>query len=240
MVFLSIIFPIKNEAGNLKELFERTISVMEKMQLEKEGYEIICIDDHSTDNSLNIVDMFSQKAVFKSYRFDTDVGHAKAIQKGIELSTNSRYTLLMDADLQYNPEEIPQFINQIKNNSTLHIVNGWRKVKKDEYLKKMASKIYNYLCRRMFDTHLHDHASNFTLFLTSELHGLKLENNDQRYLIAIVKLKHNLNSSQLCEIEVSHNPRSYGRSKYPLWKKLFFGGFEIMLKKKKMRNINAV
>ena len=82
MLNLSIIFPIKNEAGNLEELFSRTIATMEKMQIKQDEFEIICIDDHSTDNSIEKISPFLKKADFKTYRFESDVGHAKAIEKG--------------------------------------------------------------------------------------------------------------------------------------------------------------
>lgn len=236
---LSVVYPMFNEAGNVRELVSRTVRVLRALYPDPHDFEIVCVDDHSSDETLEqLRRAASQHEKVHVVSLDVHLGHAGAIEVGFRFITGrpretwSRATLLCNADLQYRPEEIPNFLRAMQGNSRTRIVNGWRVQKVDPLVKNIASRVYNALSRHLFHTTLHDHASNFALYSTPLLAGLHLSGNDQRYIIATLKYKHGLSNAQIQEIPVSHHPRQYGRSKYPAWRKILFGGLEILRKKR--------
>lgn len=85
--------------------------------------------------------------------------------------------------------------------------------------------------RFFFKTQLHDHASTFTLYRTEQVRNLKLQNNDQRYIIPIIKAKWKLNNAQIIEIPIQHQPRKHGKSHYSVTKNILFGLYETLKKK---------
>ncbi len=234
---LSVIYPMHNEAGNIEELLKRTYDSLVSYFDSPNDFEIICVDDHSTDQTKPLLNENIKKYPnLKILEMKKNKGHAFAINEGFKNVSNSKYTFLSDSDLQYNPEEIVKFLDFIKNNPDVEILNGWRKKEKHEsFLKIISSKIYNKLCRILFKLPTYDNASNFTLYKTKHIKDLDLEYNDQRYIIAILRFKFKIDKLQIVEIPVTHKPRIYGKSKYPVWRKMVFGIFEIFKKRRELK-----
>lgn len=233
---LSLIYPMNNEEENVGYLLERTISTLNQYYSDKNNYEIICINDNSQDGTLLILEEYAKKTPqIRIISFNKRIGHAQALAKGFENMNTSKYVIICDADLQYLPEEIPLFLSYARDNPDISIINAWRVEKYEPFLKLFASKVYNYLMRKFFDTTLHDHASTFTLYKSEQVRNMNLINNDQRYLIPMVKYKWNLTNREIYEMKVTHQPRKFGKSKYPTWKKIFFGFFEIIQKKNDLK-----
>jgi len=228
----SLIYPMHNEEANVDPLLQRTFDSLIMYYHSEQKFEIICINDGSTDSTQKKLDTWTTlKKNIRMFVFEQSHGHSAALAKGFELISTSKYTMICDADLQYFPEEIPKFLEEMEKNPQLCIINGWRVKKYEPYLKIITSNFYNSLMRFFFKTQLHDHASTFTLYRTEQVRNLNLQNNDQRYIIPMIKAKWKLNKDQIIEIPIQHQTRKHGKSHYSVMKNILFGLYETIKKK---------
>ncbi|MHA1732148.1 MAG: glycosyltransferase family 2 protein [Promethearchaeota archaeon] len=226
---LSLIYPMYNEERNVDELLSRTMRVLEDFYGDAGDYEVICVDDGSGDGTLRVLaENWVGREGVRVISLKRHVGHAGAIQAGFRHLGSSTYTVLCNSDLQYLPEEIPKFLRKARANPKLVVVNGWRVHKVDTITKNIVSLVYNLLSRVFFSTRLHDHASNFVLFRTGLVRGLRLGFDGQRFIIASLKKKYRLKKELIVEIPVTHVPRKHGKSNYPVWRKVLLGFFEVI------------
>lgn len=217
-VALSIIIPVFNEELSLKELSLKIADVLNRMQ---EAYEIILVDDGSTDNSFNVLKELSQNnEKLKVIRFRKNFGKSAALTAGFKYAKGN-FIITMDADLQDDPEEIPNFLKKIKEGYDL--VVGWKAKRMDPLGKRMASKIFNGLTTMLTGVKVHDSNCCFKIFKNELAENIKVHGELHRYIPALAHWQ----GYRITEIKVSHYPRKYGKSKYGL-SRLFKGFLDLI------------
>ena len=213
---LSIVIPILDEEENLVPLVEEIKSVLTNI-----SYEIIFIDDGSTDESLNIlIGLKNSEENVRVIKHKRNFGKAIALKTGFS-AAQGQITITMDGDLQDNPAEIPRFIEQIKNGND--IVCGWRAKRRDNILKRWPSRIYNLLVRTMCGIKIHDMNCGFKAYDTDLAKSLNLYGDMHRYTPGLGKM----NGAKISEIAINHRPRLHGKSKYGS-KRLLRGFFDLI------------
>ncbi len=149
---ISIIVPLLNEEESLVELNDWIKKVMHENKFE---YEVIFIDDGSTDDSWKIIDTLSQKdCAVRGIKFRRNYGKSAALNVGFNESAG-KVVITMDADLQDSPEEIPELYKMVTDDD-FHIVSGWKKKRYDPLSKTIPTKLFNWATRKMTGIYLHD------------------------------------------------------------------------------------
>lgn len=205
---LSIVIPLLNEAESIKELFYWIQNVMEDSQL---TYEIILIDDGSTDQSWNIIEELTQEYDnIKAIQFLKNYGKSQALHLGF-VKAEGEVVITMDADLQDNPEEIPELYHMITKQG-FHLVSGWKKVRYDSFLtKNLPSKIFNAVARKTSGLHLHDFNCGLKAYANQVIKNIEVTGEMHRYIPVLAK---NAGFEKIGEKVVQHQPRKYGQTKF--------------------------
>ncbi len=200
---LSFVIPVFNEEKSLKVLHKEIIE-----NIPNTTYEIIFIDDGSTDNSYTVIEEIAREdANIKPIRFRTNFGKAAALQAGFD-KAQGEIIFTMDADLQDDPKEIPRFIEKIDEGYDL--VSGWKKKRKDPITKRWPSKFFNLITSMVFHLRLHDYNCGYKAYRRDAAKSLNIYGELYRYIPAIVWSK----GFSVTEIVVTHHKRKFGRSKY--------------------------
>ncbi|MCX7697297.1 MAG: glycosyltransferase family 2 protein [Bacteroidales bacterium] len=203
---ISIIIPLFNEQESLEELTEWIYRVLQ----EQYSYEIIFIDDGSTDQSWNVIKSLSTKYPFiKAIRFNRNYGKSAALQVGFERA-RGEVVITMDADLQDNPEEIPALYEMIKDQK-YDLVSGWKKKRYDPISKTIPTKFYNWTVRLFSGIPLHDFNCGLKAYRKEVVKNIELYGEMHRYIPVIVKWA---GYQRIGEKVVVHRPRKYGYSKF--------------------------
>ena len=209
MYKLSIVIPLLNEAESLPELHSWIYDVLTKNNL---SYELILIDDGSTDTSWNIIEELALKDKnIRALKFQKNYGKSAAFQKGFELS-NGQVVITMDADLQDSPEEIPELFRMIVEED-YDLVSGWKKNRHDPLSKTIPTKLYNWAARRITGIHLHDFNCGLKAYKLSVVKSIELYGDMHRYVPALAKYA---GFSKIGEKIVQHQARKYGVTKFGL------------------------
>jgi glycosyltransferase involved in cell wall biosynthesis len=209
MYKLSIVIPLLNEAESLPELHSWIYDVVNKNNL---SYELILIDDGSTDTSWNIIEELALKDKnIKAIKFQKNYGKSAAFQKGFELATG-QVVITMDADLQDSPEEIPELYRMIVEDN-FDIVSGWKKNRHDPLSKTLPTKLYNWAARRITGIHLHDFNCGLKAYKLSVVKSIELYGDMHRYVPALAKYA---GFQNIGEKIVQHQARKYGVTKFGL------------------------
>ncbi len=199
---LSIIIPVYNEQDSVAVLHAELFGVLEKINKE---YEIIFIDDGSTDNTL---DELRKLSPVKVISFSRNFGKSQALQAGFRVAKGD-YIFTMDGDLQDDPNEIPCFIEKMeKDNSDL--ICGWKKHRLDNAAKRFVSKIANGLTRFFTGTTVHDMNCGFKLYNKEVVKTIDLYGDMHRYIPALVATR----GFRIAELPINHRKRKFGVSKY--------------------------
>ena len=213
---LSVIIPAYNEEKNLPNLARRIHHVLNKSL--GNNWEMIVVNDNSTDKSEEIL-----KTLAKRYSHLRFVTHAKnrgqtgCFETGFKLA-KGKYSLTMDGDLQLLPEDIPLFLERV--DAGYELVNAIREKRKHTLGIQLVSRVYNLLSLIFFKSPVNDAASNFTAIKTKYVKNVKLYNNDHRYIIFIAQRR---GLKKITEVEVRHQERKEGESKYKLMTKILVG-----------------
>jgi glycosyltransferase involved in cell wall biosynthesis len=211
---LSIVIPIYNEAENIKPLYEELKKVLEELK-DKENYEyeIIFIDDGSTDGSFQILEEIAKEdKTVKIVKFRRNYGQTAALYAGFHYATGD-IIITMDGDLQNDPKDIPRLLEKIKEG--YDIVSGWRKNRKDAFITRiLPSKIANWLISKITGVKLHDYGCTLKAYKKEIAKNYRLYGDMHRFLPAVAKSF----GVKVAEIVVNHRPRIYGRSKYGIWR----------------------
>jgi len=209
MYKLSIVIPLLNEAESLPELHSWIYEVVTKNNL---SYELILIDDGSTDTSWNIIEELALKDKnIKAIKFQKNYGKSAAFQKGFELA-NGQVVITMDADLQDSPEEIPELYRMIVEDD-FDLVSGWKKNRHDPLSKTLPTKLYNWAARRITGIHLHDFNCGLKAYKLSVVKSIELYGDMHRYVPALAKYA---GFQNIGEKIVQHQARKYGLTKFGL------------------------
>ena len=215
---LSIIIPVKNEQGNISELIVKLINVLRQLN---NTYEIIIIDDGSTDGTLHTACVLKMKyKCMRVIELRRNFGKAVALHTGF-LAAKGKYVITMDGDLQDDPLEIPNFITKL--NDGYDVVSGWKKVRKDPLSKTLPSKLFNFLTSVTTGVYLHDFNCGFKAYKREVVKSLFLYGELHRYIPALAYWK----GFKIVEIPVMHHPRKSGKSKYGI-ARLLRGMFDLI------------
>jgi glycosyltransferase involved in cell wall biosynthesis len=203
---LSIIIPVFNEEENIPHLLKGLKTALAGI---KTDYEVIFIDDGSTDNTLNVLkDIHKEGNNIKIIELRRNFGQTAAISAGFDYSQGD-VIITMDGDLQNDPEDIPLLLKKI--NEGYDVVSGWRADRKDPFFtKKLPSKISNWLASKLTGVRLHDFGCTLKAFRREVVERINLYGEMHRYIPALASWM----GISIAEVRVRHHPRQYGRSKY--------------------------
>ncbi len=211
---ISVVIPLLNEEESLSEL---TIRIIEQINSLKKEFEIVYIDDGSTDNSFKILtDLKLKYPQIIIIQFNRNFGKSAALFEGFKTATGD-IVITMDADLQDAPEEISNLIKKIE--SGYDLVSGWKKKRHDPLTKTIPSKFFNIATRHLTGIKIHDFNCGLKAYKREVIKAIPVYGELHRYLPV---LAHWL-GYQVGELVVTHHPRKYGSSKFGI--KRFFNGF---------------
>ena len=214
---LSIIIPVFNEEGSLRELYYQ---ITHSVKIFKE-YEIVFIDDGSSDESnLIIRDMTKQDSKVKLISFFRNFGKSAALSEGFKYASGD-VIITMDADLQDDPNEIPALINKL--NEGFDLVSGWKKKRYDPWTKTFPSKIFNFVTRLLTGVKIHDFNCGLKAYKKSVVRSIEVFGGRHRYIPALAGQK----NFSVTEIVVNHRPRVHGETKYG-GSRIFHGFFDLL------------
>ena len=206
---LSLIVPVYNEQDNLPLLFDAVYKVIPPLN---KTWEIILVDDGSQDNSLSILQSYAEKDTehVRVVSFRRNFGQTPAIAAGIDYSQGD-IIVLLDADLQNDPEDIPMMLAKLDEGYEL--VSGWRKNRKDNALiRNFPSMIANRIISWVTGVHLHDYGCTLKAYRREVLAGFRLYGEMHRFIPVFA----NSVGARITEVVVNHHPRKFGQSKYGL------------------------
>ncbi len=205
---ISVVIPLLNEQESLVELHDWIAKVMQSNRF---SYEIIFIDDGSTDDSWQTIEALSQKnSNIKGIRFLRNFGKSQALHAGFEKAQGD-VVITMDADLQDNPEEIPELYSMIANDK-FDLVSGWKKKRYDSLLSKnMPSKLFNWAARKTSGVKLHDFNCGLKAYNKNVVKNIDVHGEMHRYIPVLSK---NAGFSNIGEKVVLHQARKYGTTKF--------------------------
>jgi glycosyltransferase involved in cell wall biosynthesis len=214
---ISIVIPLLNEEESLKELHDWIVQVMQSNHF---LYEILFIDDGSTDTSWNIISELSQKNPHvKGIKFLKNFGKSQALHAGFKAAKGD-VIITMDADLQDNPEEIGELYKLIKEEN-YDLVSGWKKKRYDSILSKnMPSKLFNWAARRTSGVKLHDFNCGLKAYKKEVVKNIEVSGEMHRYIPVLAK---SAGFSKIGEKVVQHQARKYGKTKFGMER--FINGF---------------
>ena len=203
---LSIVVPVFNEAENLRPLMAEIVTALADEALD---YEVIFIDDGSTDNSFDVLRrLHKENEDVVAIRFRRNYGQTAAFAAGFQRA-RGRTILTIDADGQNDPADIPRLMAKLEEG--YHVVNGWRQNRQDDFLRRrLPSFLANRLIARLSDVPLHDRGCSLRLFRAEVARELKLYGELHRFIPEMV----NFAGFTMAEVPVSHRPRVAGHSKY--------------------------
>lgn len=205
---ISIVIPLLNEQESLTELYDWIVQVMQSNHF---LYEIIFIDDGSTDGSWQTIEALSKKnGNVKGIQFLKNYGKSQALHAGFK-EAQGEVVITMDADLQDNPEEIPELYRLVKEGDN-HIVSGWKKKRYDSVItKNIPSKLFNWAARRTSGVKLHDFNCGLKAFKNDVVKNIEVSGDMHRYIPVLAK---NAGFSRITEKVVQHQARKYGSTKF--------------------------
>ena len=214
---LSIVIPLLNEDESLLELHDWIVSVMAANNY---SYEVIFIDDGSTDRSWEIIDNLSKiNSHIKGIRFLKNFGKSQALHAGFAKAQGD-VVITMDADLQDNPEEIPELYNMIINEN-FDLVSGWKKKRYDSLLSKnLPSKLFNWAARKTSGVQLNDFNCGLKAYRNKVVKNIEVSGEMHRYIPVLAK---NAGYGKIGEKVVKHQSRKYGETKFGMER--FINGF---------------
>ena len=214
---ISVVIPLLNEDESLQELHDWIAKVM---QSNRYTYELIFIDDGSTDRSWNMIEKLSQEnEAVKGIRFQKNFGKSQALDAGFELAQGD-VVITMDADLQDNPDEIPELYDLIIKED-FDLISGWKKKRYDNLItKNIPSKLFNAAARKTSGLKLHDFNCGLKAYKNIVVKTVKVSGEMHRYIPVLAK---NEGFTKIGEKIVQHQARKYGVTKFGMER--FVNGF---------------
>lgn len=211
---LSIIIALLNEEESLPELVKWIDSVVKKSGLQ---YEIIFIDDGSTDSSWQVIqDLQQSYPVIRATRFRRNYGKSAALNIGFDRAKGD-VVITMDADLQDSPDEIPELYRMIKEDG-YDIVSGWKQKRHDPIGKTIPSKFFNFVTRKSSGIALHDFNCGLKSYKKEVVKNIEIYGDMHRYIPVMAKMN---GFSNITEKVVEHRARKYGVSKFGIGRMMY-------------------
>jgi len=216
---VSIIVPVFNEDESLPELCAWIVRVVNANHL---SYEIIFIDDGSTDNSWSVIEKLrSSDTNVKAIKFQRNYGKSAALNEGFK-AAHGDVVITMDADMQDSPDEIPELRRMIIEDN-YDIVSGWKKVRHDPISKTLPSKFFNWVTSKVSKIKLHDFNCGLKAYKLKVVKSIEVFGEMHRYIPLIAKWS---GFKKIGEKVVVHNARKYGTSKFGTGR-LITGGLDL-------------
>ncbi len=214
---ISVVIPLLNENDSLIELNHWIASVMQSNGF---SYEVIFIDDGSTDDSWKTIASLAKKdSHVKGIQFSKNFGKSQALHAGFKAS-NADVIITMDADLQDNPEEVPDLYKMIIEEQ-YDLVSGWKKKRYDSVISKnLPSKLFNWAARRTSKVKLHDFNCGLKAYKNEVIKNIDVHGEMHRYIPVLAK---NAGFNKIGEKVVQHQARKYGKTKFGMER--FINGF---------------
>ncbi|MCU0846822.1 MAG: glycosyltransferase family 2 protein [Spirochaetes bacterium] len=212
---ISVVIPVFNEEENVALLHEEVKSVCVKNRFR---YEIIIIDDGSSDRTPQIIRKLSPVVLIQLRK---NFGQTAAMDAGIK-AAKYEYIVTMDGDRQNDPNDIPKLMDCMENNN-LDIVSGWRKNRKDTFMKRFVSRGANVLRKVLIDDGIHDSGCSLKLYRKECFGNINLYGEMHRFIPAVLKIK----GFKIGEVVVNHRARTAGKTKYN-WKRTFKGFIDMV------------
>ena len=205
---LSIVVPLLNEEESIQELYDWIAAVMRSNRF---SYEIIFVDDGSDDGSWKLIEDLAQKhPEVKGMRFQLNYGKSQALNAAFK-EVNGDVVITMDADLQDNPEEIPELYRMVKEEG-YDLVSGWKKKRYDSKIRKnLPSKLFNAAARKTSGLKLHDFNCGLKAYKAEVIRNVDVYGEMHRYIPVLAK---NAGYSRIGEKVVQHQARKYGSTKF--------------------------
>lgn len=204
---LSLVIPVYNEVESLPELCDWISRVCADMQID---YEILLIDDGSTDGSWNkLTELKKQYSAVKGIKFRRNYGKSAALNTGFE-HAHGDVVITMDADLQDSPDEIPALYQMIQS-GTFDLVSGWKRKRRDPISKRVPSKLFNWVTRKLSGIQLNDFNCGLKAYSGELVKSIEVYGEMHRYIPVIAKKEGFL---KIGEKVVHHQARKYGSTKF--------------------------
>lgn len=206
---LSVVVPVFNEQESLVQLIDELNAGLGNAVAK---FEVILVDDGSTDESWRVITELSQSAESNAARVSgirlrRNFGKAAALTAGMKIATGG-LILMLDADLQDDPAEFPVLLRQL--NAGYDVVNGWKKCRLDPWHKVYPSKVFNWMVGTMTGLKLHDHNCGLKLFRTDVAREVQIYGELHRFIPVLAHAR----GFKVTEVAVNHRPRQHGHSKY--------------------------
>lgn len=202
---LSVIVPVFNEEESILQLCDEIIESCGKNGI---SFEVILIDDGSSDSSWAVVkEAGKMDERISGIRFRRNFGKAAALTAGMR-AADGDYIMMMDADLQDDPAEIPKFIEKLEEG--FDVVNGWKQRRLDPWHKTKPSKVFNWMIGRLTGLLLHDHNCGLKLFRREVTHEVRIYGELHRFIPVLAHAR----GFKVTELPVNHRERQFGHSKY--------------------------
>lgn len=209
----SVVIPVYNEQENLPVLLSEIRVVMEKID---ETYEVILIDDASTDASYDVMLKSAESDDhIRLIRFRRNSGQSAALAAGFQLA-EGKYVITMDSDLQNDPADILNMIPYLNN---YDMVTGWRQKRNDTWIKRFSSRFANTVRNKLSRENINDTGCSLKIMDRQYLTKIKMFTGMHRFLPTLMKME----GASVIEIPVNHRPRIAGDSKYGTWDRAFSG-----------------
>jgi glycosyltransferase involved in cell wall biosynthesis len=201
---ISAVVPVFNEEESLESFYEVLVGALLKLG----NFEVVFIDDGSTDSSLEIMKKFAAKDKnVRIFSFRKNQGKAEGLTLGFKMAKGD-YIVTLDADLQDRPEEIKRLLDKSKEGFDL--VSGWRKDRKDSFKTILSSKLFNFIMSAFWGVHLHDYNCGLKFYKSEAAKSINLYGGMHRFIPLLIVEK----GFKVTEIPVVHEKRKFGKSKY--------------------------
>lgn len=223
---ISIIIPLYNEVDNIEPLGYSIINAMQG-----QNYEVVFVDDGSADGSTQkLREWCAQHTNFRTIYFRKNAGQTAAMDAGFR-HARGKYVVSMDADMQNDPADIPKLLEKL---NTYDMVCGWRQKRNDPWIKRISSKVANYIRNKLSREDIRDTGCSLKAYRRECLDHIKLYNGMHRFLPTLFKME----GFTVTEIVVNHYPRKFGKSKYGISNRAFRAFVDLLvvrwMKKRKL------
>ena len=205
---LSIVIPLFNESDSLNELVDWITDVMQRNAI---SYELLFIDDGSTDDSwLTLTRLCASSPQIRALRFTKNFGKSQALHAGFKLA-QGKIVATMDADLQDSPEELPEMI-QLLESEQLDLISGWKRKRYDNLLtKNLPSRLFNWAARKSSNIQLHDFNCGLKVYRSEVVKAIDVKGEMHRYIRVLAA---SAGFTKIGEKPVAHQARKYGMTKF--------------------------
>lgn len=206
---ISVLIPLYNEEESLPELHKKLTNVFSKF---KKSYELVFVDDGSTDNSYQVLEnIYRNDRRIRVFQFRKNYGKSVAMTYGFK-KASGKIVITMDADLQDDPEEIPNLIHKIEEGYDL--VSGWKKKRHDPFIKRTTSKFYNWVTGRMSGLRIHDFNCGLKAYRCEIVKEIQIYGQLHRFIPVLA----HWNGYKVGELVVKHHARKFGVTKFGPWR----------------------